>query len=439
MSRMVENEELAKKGRKGDTHLAHVAEGEIIVPPVISDDLKAQIHAEMREAGIDPYGHTVGAGMSINPHTGQPEFGIGKFFKKTFKSVKKVVKKVAPIAQAVLPFVPGIGIPLSAALGAGLGAINGGGLKGALLGGAGGFVGAGGLGSVAGSALGGGLQGATQGSGLLGALTRGGGALSSGIRSVASGISGLKSSLLGGLGKVGIGSGGAYDPSKTFTQTGMKGGVPIGTYSASSSLARDLMGGVGGQGGTQGSFNTGNLLKNLYGGIQGDKALRQAQNAQLQAINSGIRGISPWQQSGLKAQNKYETGLGLNGEDPEEIMEMLSQNPDYKFRMQQGNQAIDRSLGARGQVFSGRAIKEGQAFGQGMASDAYSNYMDRLAGQSRQGLNASLVGAEMQQDRGNIRANTIAERNRVQNQSLANVLTPRAALDEMLKKQMGYA
>jgi len=41
----------------------------------------------------------VGQGMSINPITGQAEFG---FLKKLAKSVKKVVKKVAPIA-AVIP------------------------------------------------------------------------------------------------------------------------------------------------------------------------------------------------------------------------------------------------------------------------------------------------------------------------------------------------
>jgi hypothetical protein len=53
----------------------------------------------MQAVGLNPQEYEVGQGMSINPITGQAEFG---FLKKLAKSVKKVVKKVAPIA-AVIP------------------------------------------------------------------------------------------------------------------------------------------------------------------------------------------------------------------------------------------------------------------------------------------------------------------------------------------------
>ena len=53
----------------------------------------------MAAVGLDPNEYVVGQGMSINPITGQAEFG---FLKKIAKSVKKVVKKVAPVA-AVIP------------------------------------------------------------------------------------------------------------------------------------------------------------------------------------------------------------------------------------------------------------------------------------------------------------------------------------------------
>jgi hypothetical protein len=90
---------LAALGRNEDRFMAHVAKGEMVVPPVISDNTKALIRQEMRAVGLNPQEYEVGQGMSINPITGQAEFG---FLKKLAKSVKKVVKKVAPIA-AVIP------------------------------------------------------------------------------------------------------------------------------------------------------------------------------------------------------------------------------------------------------------------------------------------------------------------------------------------------
>ena len=90
---------LAALGRNEDRFMAHVAKGEMVVPPVISDKTKSLIKKEMQAVGLDPREYEVGQGMSINPITGQAEFG---FLKKLAKNVKKVVKKVAPVA-AVIP------------------------------------------------------------------------------------------------------------------------------------------------------------------------------------------------------------------------------------------------------------------------------------------------------------------------------------------------
>ena len=103
---------IAGLGRGEDSMLAHVAPGEMVVPPVISPKTQEIIKREMMSAGLDPNEYTVGQGMSINPITGMAEFG---FLKKLGKSLKKVVKKVAPIAGALL--IPGVGGALSGALG----------------------------------------------------------------------------------------------------------------------------------------------------------------------------------------------------------------------------------------------------------------------------------------------------------------------------------
>ena len=105
---------LAKLGRDEDQYMAHVAQGEMVVPPIISPETRARIEAEMKAVGLSPDEYTVGAGMSINPITGMPEFG---WLKKTFKSVKKVVKKAAPILGPAAMLIPGVGPAISGALG----------------------------------------------------------------------------------------------------------------------------------------------------------------------------------------------------------------------------------------------------------------------------------------------------------------------------------
>tara|TARA_R110000751_G_scaffold11705_4_gene40825 strand:+ start:932 stop:2215 length:1284 start_codon:yes stop_codon:yes gene_type:complete len=117
---------IASLGRDEDQYMAHVAQGEMVVPPVISQETRQRIEQEMKAAGLSPNEYTVGDGMSINPITGQPEFG---WLKKTFKSIKKVAKKVAPVAMLI----PGVGTALGGVLG-GLGGSIGSafGLKGTL-------------------------------------------------------------------------------------------------------------------------------------------------------------------------------------------------------------------------------------------------------------------------------------------------------------------
>tara|TARA_R110000772_G_scaffold242528_2_gene355133 strand:- start:311 stop:1477 length:1167 start_codon:yes stop_codon:yes gene_type:complete len=96
---------IAGLGRNEDSMLAHVAPGEMVVPPVISPATQRIIQQEMMSAGLDPNEYTVGDGMSINPITGMAEFG---FLKKLGKSLKKVVKKVAPVLSVAMPFIPGL-------------------------------------------------------------------------------------------------------------------------------------------------------------------------------------------------------------------------------------------------------------------------------------------------------------------------------------------
>ena len=75
-------QEMAQKGRFGDTMLAHISPEE----------------AQMLQA--------MGGAGTINPQTGLPEYF----------SWRKLIKKIAPIIQFAAPFIPGIGLPLKVAL-----------------------------------------------------------------------------------------------------------------------------------------------------------------------------------------------------------------------------------------------------------------------------------------------------------------------------------
>ena len=101
-------DKLANMGQFDDDQIAHVAEGEVIVPaPIIKyyPEVRDQIFTLIRKEGLDPEEFIVGGDLvARNPNTGLMEFG---WLSKTFKKIKKAFKKIAPI---VLPFVlPGIG------------------------------------------------------------------------------------------------------------------------------------------------------------------------------------------------------------------------------------------------------------------------------------------------------------------------------------------
>jgi len=120
-------QKLINAGQTEDTVIVHAAPGEMVVPPVISNQTQQMINQDMQSVGLNPAEYMVGQG-SINNLTGLQEFG---FLSKLFKKVKNVAKKVLPV---VAPFIPG-GPLLKGALTAVAGKASGLDTKDALLGG----------------------------------------------------------------------------------------------------------------------------------------------------------------------------------------------------------------------------------------------------------------------------------------------------------------
>jgi hypothetical protein len=118
-------ERMAKMGRNGDVHIAHLQQGEGVVPREVLEnnpELAQEIGLAISAEGADPSAYIVGSeSNSINPYTGQREF----FLKKLVSGVKNVLKAVAPIVvpMALNFFAPGLGTVASGFIGGGITAL----------------------------------------------------------------------------------------------------------------------------------------------------------------------------------------------------------------------------------------------------------------------------------------------------------------------------
>lgn len=98
--------------------------------------------------------------------------------------------------------------------------------------------------------------------------------------------------------------------------------------------------------------------------------------------------LSPWRQQGEQALNQY-AGL-VSGQDSEALYEGLRNYPGYQFAMEEGLGAVQQYGAGRGTFQSGQSQKDLMAYGQGLASNNFENYMNRLQGLAGMGQNAAV-------------------------------------------------
>jgi hypothetical protein len=113
--------------------------------------------------------------------------------------------------------------------------------------------------------------------------------------------------------------------------------------------------------------------------------------------------------------------------------------------LKEGTKALNQSLGAQGNLFSGQALKAAQDYGQGLAdqtfNEVYTRYVqdqnnayNKLAAQSAQGQSAAALQGGYGQNyatslsslygnRGDIAANKAGAQNQAINQGLAGILS----------------
>ena len=113
--------QLASQGRGGDTMIAHLTPGELVIPADFLEEpaIKQRLLNFLGEQGVEnPEQYLVGSDAnSINPNTGLPEFGwfsdtfgwiergARKIVKGAIKGAKKVVEGVVKVAKKVSRYV----------------------------------------------------------------------------------------------------------------------------------------------------------------------------------------------------------------------------------------------------------------------------------------------------------------------------------------------
>jgi len=120
--------------------------------------------------------------------------------------------------------------------------------------------------------------------------------------------------------------------------------------------------------------------------------------------------LAPYQAAGTQGLEALTQGV-LGGEFQTDVPEFqydpfefdFEADPGYQFRLQQGEQAIERSAAARGGALGGGTLKGLQEYGQGLASQEYGQAYQRARGEYTgerafdYGLLSDLYGRQVQQ------------------------------------------
>jgi hypothetical protein len=140
----------------------------------------------------------------------------------------------------------------------------------------------------------------------------------------------------------------------------------------------------------------------IYAANKQAGAVKSAANSSIQEQNNEYNQTradqAPWRTTGASALNQIAKLYGLDTVDDngnvvkgtgKADFSSFTTAPDYTFNLQQGQDAIDRSAAARGGLLSGAAVKAGQTYASGLASQQFQNYVGNLEGVAGSGQAAT--------------------------------------------------
>ena len=123
---------------------------------------------------------------------------------------------------------------------------------------------------------------------------------------------------------------------------------------------------------------------------QGNQIIDTGEQKSEGAFNNAIAGYEPWVASGKAANSLYGDALGLNGaEGNARATGAFQAGPGYDFAVDESMRAAERAASAGGTLSSGNLLAALQDRGNNLANQEYGSWLDRLNGQSAQGLQAA--------------------------------------------------
>jgi hypothetical protein len=129
------------------------------------------------------------------------------------------------------------------------------------------------------------------------------------------------------------------------------------------------------------------------------------------------------QQTDSAASGEYR----LSSEEMQSARDRFQETPGYQFRFDEGTRALDRSAAARGGLRGGGFARELTRYGQGIASDEFNNYANRLAGLAGMGQGSTTATATLGAQSANSIGNTMMAGAGQQGNAMQNAATARAS------------
>ena len=143
----------------------------------------------------------------------------------------------------------------------------------------------------------------------------------------------------------------------------------------------------------------------IFNGVEQSQAAKAASSAQVNEEQQGLAlqkqalgGLSPWTNVGAGANYTLGSlyGIGANGQQtgaPSDFSQFFN-SPDYKFAQQQGQAGLVNYQNAEGLGGSGAGLAAASTFNQGLATQQFGNYFNRLMGLSQLGATSAQAGVQ---------------------------------------------
>lgn len=190
--------------------------------------------------------------------------------------------------------------------------------------------------------------------------------------------------------------------------------------------------------------------RDMVGGNAAKQSRIQELQGRLQSLRSGGGATADTSRLESQISDIDQQIASLQDQEPdgrEEALEDFYTSPGYEFRLEEGQRALDRSAAARGRLNSGAQERRTIEFGQGMASQEFNNYANRLAELAQFGQNSAAQTGTFRQNAAQGIGNAITQQGAAQasgtvgssnalTQGLSNVgFNLQSGLDQYLQNQ----